>query len=49
MIRLAAVLGDYYHSSEWAKQSIETAFSFGREGLQIDYYSPEQLPEVLAK
>jgi type 1 glutamine amidotransferase len=49
MIRLAAVLGDYYHSSEWAKQSLEIAFSFGKADLQIDYCSTRQLPEILAK
>ncbi|MCM3690435.1 ThuA domain-containing protein [Neobacillus niacini] len=49
MIRLAAVLGDYYHSSEWAKQSLETALSFGKEDLQIDYCTSEQLPEILEK
>jgi type 1 glutamine amidotransferase len=49
MIRLAAVLGDYYHSSEWAKISLETALGFDKEDLQIDYCTPEQLPEILAK
>jgi type 1 glutamine amidotransferase len=49
MIKLAAVLGDYYHSSEWAKQSLKSALKVGREDVQINYCSPEQLPEVLRK
>lgn len=49
MIRLVAVLGDYYHTDEWAKQSLEIALGYGKEDLQIDYCSPEQLTEVLAK
>jgi type 1 glutamine amidotransferase len=47
LIRLAAVLGDYYHPHEWAKQTLETALNLVREDVQIDYYHPEQLPEVL--
>lgn len=49
MIKLAAVLGDYYHQSEWAKQSLETALSCNKEDLQIECCSPEQLKEVLEK
>ncbi|MFJ5761440.1 ThuA domain-containing protein [Neobacillus sp. NPDC093182] len=47
MIRLVAVLGDYYHSHEWAKQALETALNDGRQDVQIDYCHPDQLPEVL--
>jgi hypothetical protein len=47
MVKLAAVLGDYYHSYEWAKQSLESALNFGNEDMQINYCSPEQLTEVL--
>ncbi|NWQ43642.1 ThuA domain-containing protein [Bacillus sp. EB106-08-02-XG196] len=49
MIKFAAVLGDYYHQSEWAKQSLETALNCNKEDLQIEYCSPEQLKEVLEK
>ncbi|MFS0778137.1 ThuA domain-containing protein [Neobacillus sp. 3P2-tot-E-2] len=47
MVRLAAVLGDYYHSYEWAKQTLETALNEGKQDVQIDYCQPKQLPEVL--
>jgi hypothetical protein len=36
VVRLAAVLGDYYHSYEWAKQTLETAvFLFDGDCLNI--------------
>jgi type 1 glutamine amidotransferase len=49
LIRLTAVLGDYYHSHEWAKETLETALNIGKEDMEIDYCHPEQLPEVLSK
>jgi type 1 glutamine amidotransferase len=47
VVRLAAVLGDYYHSYEWAKQTLETALNEGKQDVHIDYCQPEQLIEVL--
>lgn len=50
MIRIAAVLGDYYHPSEWAKDSLERSLNpdSTKVDIKINYYPHEQLREALS-
>lgn len=50
MVRVVAILGDYYHPSGRAKESLERALvsSISKEEIQIDYCSHEQIKEKLS-
>ncbi|PFN97246.1 trehalose utilization [Bacillus sp. AFS076308] len=49
MVKLLAILGDYYHPAEWAKESLEEAIraNFGGEDVQLVFGSYETLKDEL--
>jgi len=51
MVKLLAVLGDYYHPEEWAKESLEHALQSlpSVENIQIDYCGYDSLQAALTQ
>jgi type 1 glutamine amidotransferase len=50
MVKIAAIVGDYYHKGDWAKESLEAALTYSSlKNTQVEYHSYEQIKDVLAE